>query len=92
MQKVWLPYTSWLSVIVKLRIVVNCLWEDTFGSLLEMLDVTDVTIEKVQIASNGKFTDPVHVVPLDAPIIVCDQFKCMHECPLLKGSQMHLKY
>ena len=38
----------------------------------------DATVEKVQIASNEKFTDPVHVVPLDAPIIICDQFKGMH--------------
>ena len=27
-----------------------------------------------------KFTDPVHVAPLDAPVIICDQFKCMHVC------------
>ena len=55
-------------------------WEDTFGSLLEKLDVTDVSVEKVQIASNEKFTDSVHVVPLNAPVIICDQFKCMHVC------------
>ena len=42
--------------------------------------MTDVSVEKVQIASNEKFTDPVHVVPLDAPIIICDQFKCTRVC------------
>ena len=79
--------SAWLSVlvkrgleIVKPRTVVKCLREDTFGSLLEKLDVTNVSVEKVQIASNEKFTDPVHVVPLDAPVIICDQFKCMHVC------------
>ena len=50
--------SAWLSVlvkrgleIVKPRTVVKYLWEDTFGSLLEKLDVTDVSVEKVQIAS-----------------------------------------
>ena len=42
--------------------------------------MTEVGIEKVQIAANEKFTDPVHVVPIDAPVIICDQFKCMRVC------------
>ena len=87
-QKVWLPTLSaWLSVlikrgqeIVKPRTVVKYSWEDTFGSLLDKFDMTEVGIEKVQIAANEKFTDPVHVVPIDAPVIICDQFKCMHVC------------
>ena len=66
---------------MKPRTVVKCSWEDTFGSLLDKLDMTQVSIELVQIAANEKFTDPVHV-PIDAPVIICDQFKCMHVCTM----------
>ena len=46
--------------------------------------MTEVSIEKVQIAPNEKFADPVHVVPIDAPVIICDQFKCIHVCVSVK--------
>ena len=75
-------FSLWLSVLVKRRqevvkprTVVKCSWEDTFGLLLDKLDMTQVSIELVQIASNEKFSDPVHVIPIDAPVIICDQFK-----------------
>ena len=86
--------SAWLSVLVKRgqevikpRTVVKCSWEDTFGSLLDKLDVTQVSIELIQIAANEKFTDPVHVVPIDAPVIICDQFKCMHVCITIESME-----
>ena len=33
--------------------------------------------KKVQIAASEKFTDPVYIVPIDASVSVCDQFKCI---------------
>ena len=79
--------SAWLSIlvkrgqdIVKPRTVVKCSWEETFGALFDKLDLPETTIEKVQISANEKFIDPVHVVPIDAPVCLCDQFKCMHVC------------
>lgn len=83
--------SAWLSVLVKRgqevikpRTVVKCCWEDTFGSLLDKLDMTQVSIE---LSANEKFTDPVHVVPIDAPVIICDQFKCMHVCVTIESME-----
>ena len=60
----------------------KCSWDDTFGVLLDKLDLPETTrTDKVQIA---KFSDPVHVVPIDAPVSICDQFKCMHVCISVK--------
>ena len=73
--------------VVKPRTVVKCSWEDTFGSLLDKLDMTQVSIELVQIAANEKFTDPVHVVPIDAPVIIYDQLKCMHVCITIESME-----
>ena len=38
------------------------------------------TMTKIVISRTEKFTDPTHVVPPDAPIILCEQFNCFHEC------------
>ena len=79
--------SAWLSIlvkygqnIIKTPTVVKCLWEDTFGTLLDKLDMPETTIDKVQISANEKFANPVHMVPIDAPINICYQFKCMHVC------------
>ena len=88
---------AWLSVLVKRRLdvikprtVVKCSWEDTFGSLLNKFNMTEVSIEKVQTAASEKFTDPVHIVPIDAPVSLCDQFKCMHVCISIEHSVREL--
>ena len=39
--------------------------------------------EKVQIAASEKFTDPVYIVPIDASVSVCDQFKCIDNINIL---------
>ena len=67
---------AWLSVmikqgqnVVKGRTIMKCSWEDTFGSLLEKFDdLSDKSVEKIQISRNESFIDPVHVVPIDAPV------------------------
>ena len=79
---------AWLSVLVKqgqsvvnTRTILKCSWEDSFGSLLEKFDgLADRTIEKIQISKNEKFIDPVHTVPVDAPVSLCDQFGCANVC------------
>ena len=55
--------------IVKPRTVEKCSWEETFGALLDKVDLPETTIEMVQISANEKF-DPVHV-PIDAPVCLC---------------------
>ena len=73
---------AWLSVLLKrnhqvLRpwTVVKCSCENTFGMLLGKFDMTEVTIEKVEIYTNEKFLD-AHIVPIDGPVSLAEQFKC----------------
>lgn len=67
--------------VVKPRCVVKCSWEDKFGTLLDQFDgMSECTIEKIQISTSAKFTDPVHIIPIDAPSSLCDKFKCCHVC------------
>ena len=47
----------------------KCSCEDTFGVLFDKLDIPE-TIDKVQISTNEKFTDPVHVVPIDVVFVL----------------------
>ena len=70
---------AWVSVEVKqgstkvvTPTIVTATDEDTFGSLLEKVGSADLqlqcqTVEKVTIAGKGP---TVHIVPLDAPVIV----------------------
>ena len=83
--------SAWLSVLVKRaqnivvpRTVVNCSWDETFGMLLGKLGMPDAMIDRVQIASTEKFIDP-HVVPIDAPVSICEQFNCIHVCIFVEG-------
>lgn len=81
---------AWLSVIVKRgqqvihpRTIVKCDWDDRFCSLLVKLGGSkyeETQVTKVQISRTEKFLDPVHVVPLDAPVILCEQFNCYNVC------------
>ena len=68
------------NAVVKSRTVVKCTWEQTFEGLLQHLGVVDETVEKVEISRNESFTDPVHIVPLDAPVSLCKQFDCLFVC------------
>ena len=66
--------------MVRSRTVIKCEWNQSFGSLLEQLDGLEETIEKVEISKNESFMDPVHIVPLDAPVSLCKQFDCSFVC------------
>ena len=75
--------------MVKCRTVVKCSWEDTFGSLLDKFKgLSDRTIEKIQISKNESFIDPVHVVPIDAPVSLCNQFGCVNVCVFIAESEV----
>ena len=60
--------------------MLKCEWNQSFGSLLEQLDGLEETIEKIEISKNESFVDPVHVVPVDAPVSLCKQFDCSFVC------------
>lgn len=68
--------------VLKKRAIMKCSWEDSFSSVLgeefagETTRSTDSTTEK--------FMDSCHRVPIDAPISLCDQFRCFHVCIFLK--------
>ena len=83
---------AWLSVlvlrglsIVKPRTVVACDWTDSFGCLLEKTDMLfrEEVVESVKISKNEQFVDPCHIVPLNAPVSLCDKFHCHCVCFLL---------
>ena len=84
--------SAWLSVIVKKaervvkgREILKCSWEDTYGSLLLKLRMEKETISYIVISRTEKFCDPCHKVPVDAPVILCEQFNCMHVCIYLEA-------
>ena len=86
---------AWLSVLIKQnlkvirpRTVVKCSWEDTFGMLLGKLEMqAEVTVEKVEICANDKFVD-AHIVPIDAPVRLTEQFKCSYVCLSLEHDEV----
>ena len=76
----------WISVIVKCGCIIviprkglQCSFEDTFGDIVHKLQLTS-TVEKVSNSNNAMFVDSNHDVPLNAPLSLCDQFKCMLVC------------
>ena len=88
---------EWLMLIIhgselpiKQRRVVNCSWEDSFGCILKKFGQPEATISKIEISDREKFADPVHAVPPDAPILLCEQFKCFYVCILLKRKDLDL--
>ena len=80
--------SAWLSVMVKRgvaclkpRTIVCCEWTDSFSTVLDKLEsYSEETVDKVMISTNKKFVDPCHVVPLTAPVSVCDQFRYNFVC------------
>ena len=80
---------AWVSVLVKRgmkvvkeRTILKCNWSDTFGELLPKLneEFAVATVAKIVISNSEKFVDPCHVVPLDSPIQLCDEFQCKYVC------------
>ena len=63
------------SLIVVRRVVkAECGW--TFGHLLTVTDMllSDAVVTRVVTSRNERFTDPVHEVPIDSPIQLCEQY------------------
>ena len=94
--------SAWVSVVVKSscgqnlfpRTVVKCSWDDRFGSLLVKVGghgMEGSTITNIVIARNEKFTDPTHIVPADAPVILCEQFNCFHACLYVEESSRSME-
>lgn len=66
-----------LDTFVVRRKVVKIESCSTFGDLLEKSagkKVEGQVVNKVLTCKNEKFVDPVHEVPLDAPIMLCEQY------------------
>ena len=52
----------------------ECGW--TLGHLLTVTDklLSDAVVTRVVTSRNERFTDPVHEVPIDSPIQLCEQY------------------
>ena len=42
--------------------------------------MSEALVCKIEICKNESFSDPVHVVPIDAPVSLCEKFQCFHVC------------
>ena len=72
----------------------KCSWDDRFGSLLVKVGghgMEGSTITNIVIARNEKFTDPTHIVPADAPVILCEQFNRFHACLYVEESSRSME-
>ncbi len=69
--------------VVYPRTIVNCSWEDTFGEIVIKLDKIpeEAVVEKILISKSEKLLDPSHIVSLDTPIAVCEQYGCYNDYP-----------
>ena len=47
----------------------------------------EITVEKVEICANEKFVD-AHIVPIDAPVSLTEQFKCSYVCLSLERDEV----
>jgi hypothetical protein len=65
---------------------VKCSWEDTFSEIVSKLDKIpeEAVVEKILISKSEKIVDPAHIVSLDTPVIVCEQFGCFNICIVLQ--------
>ena len=72
--------------VVHPRTIVKCSWEDTFSEIVSKLDKIpeEAVVEKILISKSEKIVDPAHIVSLDTPVIVCEQFGCFNVCIVLQ--------
>ena len=74
--------------VIRPRTVVKCSWEDTFEMLPGKLKMqAEITVEKVEICANEMFVD-AHIVPIDAPVSLTEQFKCSYVCLSLERDEV----
>ena len=82
----WIMFLKCGSIIVIPRKVLQCSFEaDTFGDIVNNLQSK---VAKVSISSNAMFIDPNHDVPLNAPLSLRDQLKCMFVCINVSVSEL----
>jgi len=62
--------------LIKPRKVVKCDWGESFVALLDKFDLQQMSVVQVEISTNKRFDDPVHIVPITAPFRLTNQFKC----------------
>ena len=83
---------AWLSVMVKQGLellqkpkIVKCIWEESFGEVLERLDSSyrEMTVLKISIGQDVCFKG-AQMVSIDSPILLCEQFNCKFVCYDLK--------
>ena len=83
---------AWLSVTVKQGLellqkpkIVKCIWEESFGEVLERLDSSyrEMTVLKISIGQDVCFKG-AQMVSIDSPILLCEQFNCKFVCYDLK--------
>ena len=60
-------------IVVRKVVKVECGW--TFGHLLTVIDksLSDAIVTRDVTSRNERFTDPMHEVPIDSPIQLCEQ-------------------
>ena len=84
---------AWLSVIlkrglhvVKNRTIVKASWEESLGALVEKVgsEFAHEVIARIVIAKSEEFID-THDIANDAPVSVCQLFKCNHVCVYLEN-------
>ena len=58
----------------------------TFSEIVSKLDKIpeETVVEKILISKSEKIVDPAHIVSLDTPVIVCEQFGCFNVCIVLQ--------
>ena len=73
----------WPSVSIKrganlivARKVVRAEYDWTFGHLLTVINSSwlNVSVTRVAVSKNEQFVDPVHDLPLDSPVQLCQQY------------------
>jgi len=68
------------AVVVYPRTICCQQWNDIFGMVVTNIGFDEKLVEKVLTANNEfeRLVDPYHIVRLNSPVSLCDQFKCNH--------------
>lgn len=62
----------------------KCSWENTFSDVVSKLNKEEAIVDKILISKSEKIVDPVHLVSLGTPVMVCEQFGCFNVCVVLQ--------
>ena len=88
---------TWLSVIARRGAVivyprtVRCWqWTDTFGMVIKNVGFDEEMVKEVQISNNEK-QQLCHIVELNSPVLICEQFHCHFVCYNLLEQELQKK-